>query len=802
MTLLAGFATLLARYSGQWDVPIGTPVAGRDRPEVTDVVGFFLNSLVVRCDLRPELTFAQAVRRVREVATEAFAHQQLPFERLVDELAAERDLSRTPLYQVAFDLQDEGATSVVTADATAMDAFQRAWRVAKTDLTLFMWRGVDGRLDGAFEFATSIFDDATVARLADHFVRLLRAAVDAPSTRLDRLDLLAPDEQAWLVTGCNSTAVDRDGASVLDLFEVQAAATPGAVAVRCGDSVVSYAELDSRANQIAHQLRASGIGSEATVGVLLDRGPKLLASLLAVWKTGAAYVPIDPGYPAERVRGMLTDAGAQLAITSSAYSERFSVATLLVDTHALLIAASPCAPLPRVADPDRLAYVIFTSGSTGRPKGVQITHRGLANHVRWAADELASQGTGGAPLFSSVAFDLVVPNLWAPLVTGQPVVMIEPSVDLAGLGAAIAAAGPFSFIKLTPGHLELLSHQLDRAQAQRLASVIVVAGEALSGELADRWYELLGPGRLINEYGPTEASVGTCTYPVVARQGVDVVPIGRPLPNLTMHVLDETLRPVPAGVVGELYVGGTGVARGYAGRPDLTADRFGPDPWGPPGARLYRTGDLARRRPDGVVDFLGRVDDQVKINGYRIEPGELHAVLASHPGVRNVCVLVRDQRLVAYYVGDADDLTEYCARRLPDFMIPDWIVAVPHIPLNANGKVDRAALPDPRTASGPEAAVAPRTVVEERIAEIWAELLGRRVGVFDSFFKEGGHSILAVRLISLLHEEFELDLSIRLIFERPTIAGLAEAVEEQIRAEIDALSDAELSAEPSGEHPA
>jgi acyl carrier protein len=255
-------------------------------------------------------------------------------------------------------------------------------------------------------------------------------------------------------------------------------------------------------------------------------------------------------------------------------------------------------------------------------------------------------------------------------------------------------------------------------------------------------------------------------------------------------------------VVGELYVGGTGVARGYAGRPDLTADRFGPDPWGPPGARLYRTGDLARRRLDGVVDFLGRVDDQAKINGYRIEPGEPQAVLASHPGVRSAVVLVRDQRLVAYYVGEADDLTEYCAQRLPDFMIPDWIVAVPHIPLNANGKVDRAALPDPRTASGPEAAVAPRTVVEERIAEIWAELLGRQVGVFDSFFKEGGHSILAVRLVSLLREEFELDLSIRLIFERPTIAGLAEAVEEQIRAEIEALSDAELSAEPSGEHQA
>ncbi|MEU8393530.1 amino acid adenylation domain-containing protein, partial [Micromonospora sp. NPDC048843] len=349
-----------------------------------------------------------------------------------------------------------------------------------------------------------------------------------------------------------------------------------------------------------------------------------------------------------------------------------------------------------------LAYVIFTSGSTGRPKGVEVSHAGLVNHVVWARDVLASRGVGGAPLFSSVAFDLVVPNLWGPLVAGQAVRLVGQGVDVADLGVVLAAGGPYSFVKLTPAHLEVLTSQLSVEQAQGLASVLVVAGEALPGVLADRGLDVLGPGRLVNEYGPTEASVGTCVFPVVSVSGGGVVPIGRPLPNMRMFVLDSVLEPVPVGVVGELFVGGVGVARGYAGRPDLTAERFVPDPFGS-GGRLYRTGDVVRWLPDGDVEFLGRVDDQVKIRGYRVELGEVRAVVAEHDGVRDVVVSVfeptpGDRRLVAYVVAadggvvDAGELGQWCRVRLPEYMVPSAFVGLDVIPLNANGKVDRRAL--------------------------------------------------------------------------------------------------------------
>ncbi|GHJ48851.1 hypothetical protein Cs7R123_61930 [Catellatospora sp. TT07R-123] len=800
MTLLAGFAAVLARQAGQWDLPVGTPVAGRLRPEVEHVAGFFLNSLVLRCDLRPDMGFTEAVARAREVCTTAFAHQSVPFERVVDELVPVRDLSRTPLYQVAFDLQDEGGTSVVARDAVAMEAFQRAWGVAKTDLTLFMWRREDGSLDAAFEYATSLFDEATVQALADRFVRLLELAAADPAAPLGGLDLLTEGERERLLVSYNDSFAPRTGASVLDLFEAQAATHPDRVAVATETGTVCYAELDARANQIAHQLRALGVDRGSVVAVLLERGTRLPAAMLGVWKAGAAYLPVDPSYPAERVAQMLATAGATMVVTQASYADRFEVPSLLVDTHALMIAASPAQRPGRATDPEELAYVIFTSGSTGTPKGVMVTHRGLANHVVWAAEELASQGEHGAPLFSSYAFDLVVPNLWGPLVTGQAVRMLPPDADATQLGKLLAEAGPYSFIKLTPGHLELLGHQLDDAQAAALAPIIVVAGEALPGTLATRWQHLLGPGRLVNEYGPTEASVGTCIYPVHAAQDVEVVPIGYPLPNMAMHVLDAGMRLLPPGVVGELYVGGTGVARGYAHRPDLTAERFLPDPYGPAGSRLYRTGDLARRLADGAVEFLGRIDDQVKIRGYRIELGEIRAVLETHPGVRTCAVVVAqrpngEKQLAAYVVGDTADLAAHCAVHLPEYMIPSVFVALDELPLNANGKVDRGALPDPFTAFAAEQFEAPSTLAQERIAAIWSELLGTpAVGVRQNFFALGGHSILAVRLVSRLQEEFDLDLSIRLIFERPTVAGLAEAIEDRIWAEESALLTSSTSA--------
>ncbi|MEV0219299.1 amino acid adenylation domain-containing protein [Streptomyces sp. NPDC050704] len=813
MTLLTAYATLVARYTGQWDVPVGTPVAGRTRPETENMVGFFLNSLVVRCGLTASMTFAEALGRVRDAARAAFVHQELPFERLVDELQPERDLSRTPLYQVAFDLHSEGVTSVVTDDAD-LAAFTEAWQVAKTDLSLFMRQSPDGSLDGVLEYATSLFERATAERMTGHFLTLLEQVARHPGTPLGAVELLAPEERRRLLTDWNDTAFEGDERTVFERFEEQARTAPGRTALTFGAETVTYGELDAAANRLAQHLRTLCVGAESRVAVLLDRGPELVTALLAVWKASGAYVPMDPSHPAERIAAMCGTAGVRTAVTTSAYAGRFASADarlLLLDTDADAIAGRPATAPARTRDAGRLAYTVFTSGSTGRPKGVEVTHRGLANHVDWAARELADQDYGGAALFSSVAFDLVVPNLWVPLVTGQRLFLLPQDTDLSELGKYLADASPFSFVKLTPGHLDILAQQFTPAQAGALAPVVVVAGEAFTRATLGRWRALAPEVRLVNEYGPTEASVGTTVYEVPqdadaeADADAGVLPIGRPLPNMTTYVLDAALQPVPVGVTGELYVGGTGVARGYAGRPDLTAERFVPDPYGTTaGARLYRTGDLVRHLPDGDIEFLGRIDDQVKIRGYRIELGEIQAVLAGHPDIRDAVVTVHrpengEPRLVAHVVpADADagaplpDLAGHCAARLPEYMIPATFTVLDTIPVNANGKVDRSALPAPGGTADDEGYTAPSGLVEERIAEIWTELLGVQAGAHDNFFHIGGNSILAIRLISHIQQEFEVDFAVRTVFEGPTVARLATAVEERVTAQIAALSDADL----------
>ncbi|MFF1600497.1 amino acid adenylation domain-containing protein [Streptomyces mirabilis] len=580
---------------------------------------------------------------------------------------------------------------------------------------------------------------------------------------------------------------------VYEVFSERAARTPDAVAVAGEGFTLTYAELEARSNQIAHHLLAQGVGTESLVGVLLDRGPDLHAALLGVWKAGAAYIPLDPAFPAARIETMLDDAGATLALTGTGYTDRFAAGVTVVDlaADAAAIAARPTAPAGVPGEPDRLAYAIYTSGSTGRPKGVAVSHRGLANHLGWAVRELVGAGTGGGAVFSSVAFDLVVPNLWAPLLTGRPVVLLPQDLDLSELGERLLAHGPYAFLKLTPGHLEVLSHQVSDEQARDLAGVIVVAGEALQGELASRWAEVLGAGRLINEYGPTEASVGTSVLPLTWPLAAEVVPIGRPLPGMVMRVLDGGMRRVPAGAVGELYVGGTGVARGYIGRAALTAETFLPDPYGPPGARIYRTGDLARWLADGTVEFLGRADDQVKIRGYRVETGEIQAVLLGHPAVRAAFVTGRehapgDVRLAAYVVLDdaieAGALARHSTGKLPDYMVPATFTVLDSMPLNANGKVDRKALPDPEAADSEGEFVEPATPTEIALAAIWARVLGvERVGSTDSFFARGGHSILVIQVVAAAREA-QLPLSLFMLYQHETLAELAAAVDEAVAA--------------------
>ncbi|MGN9759628.1 amino acid adenylation domain-containing protein [Streptomyces sp. SD31] len=804
MTLLTAFGTLLARHTGQWDVVVGAPVAGRTRPELRPMVGFFLNSLVLRCPLEAGQSFEDALGLVRSACLDAFAHQDVPFEHLVEELRPERDLSRTPLYQVAFNMHDEQLTGGMP-ERTDLDYLSGARQVSKTDLTLYVRREADGTWTGALEYATALFEHTTIERFADHFVRLLASVTAAPATPLAEADILPDAERARLLGEWNATGEEFPAGTVLDRIEATAAARPDAPAVLAGDVRLSYGELDAYANRLAHHLAAHGAGPESVVGVCLDRGPDLVAALLAVWKTGAAYVPLDATNPAERLRHVLTDSGVALLLTESALAsatDGFTGTRVLLDEEREAVAERPAEAPPRHSDPAALAYVIYTSGSTGTPKGVMVTHGGLANHLAWAAEELTSGGDEGAPLFSSTAFDLPATNVYVPLMTGGPVHVLPADLDLTGLGQALADAGPFDFVKLTPGHLDLLAHQLDAEQSANLARTVLVAGEALSARTANHWLTALGDNRLINEYGPTEASIGSTTHPVTEPYDRPV-PLGGPLPNTTAYVLDPAGEPVPVGVAGELYVGGHGVARGYLRRPALTAERFVPDPFGPAGSRLYRTGDLARRLPDGAIEFLGRIDDQVKLRGYRIELGEIRAALIDQPGVRDAVVVLStddagEKSLAAYLVADgpADpDLTavrEGLTAVLPEYMLPAAYAVVPAIPLTANGKVDHRALPVLDMTAATHRA--PATPTEERIAEIWGEVLGlERIGADDNFFTLGGHSILAIRMTSRLQDAFDIDLTIRTVFEQPTVGGLAQAIEERIRAEIDQLTDSELA---------
>ncbi|MEU4745725.1 amino acid adenylation domain-containing protein, partial [Actinosynnema sp. NPDC023658] len=598
--ILAAHFTVLSRLTEQETFVSGLVQHGRPEVEGAErVYGMFLNSLPFAHDRR-STTWHDLVRSVFEQEARLWPHRRFPMPVIQQELAGGERLLDVRFSFHDFTMVDRG---LVDYEASIDDS--------PTEFPL----AVLVRLGHVFLMADSArLSRRNVDRIGALYREVLTAMADDPDG--DPREVRLPEQERRRVLD-QPTNVLEGGftGSVLAGFEEQASRTPDAVAATLGAESVTYAELDRDANRLAHHLRALGVGAESVVAVLVDRGPELLTALLATWKAGGAYVPLDPSYPAERLATTVTDAGATVVVTQARYRSRFPDEVPVVAPAA--DAAWPDTRPDTAIDLDALAYVIFTSGSTGRPKGVQISHRGLANHVRWAAVELAG-GDGGAPLFSSVAFDLVVPNLYAPLVTGRRVAFLPQDADLADLGAWLVAAGPFSFVKLTPGHLDVISGQVP--PGTHLADVLVVAGEPLGRAVVRRWREVSPGGRLINEYGPTEASVGTSTYPVTGEPTADVLPIGLPLPGMTMYVLDARMNPVPLGVPGELYVGGTGVARGYAGQPAMTAARFLPDPFG--GDRLYRTGDLARRLDDGNVEFLGRVDDQVKIRGYRVEPGE------------------------------------------------------------------------------------------------------------------------------------------------------------------------------------
>ncbi len=795
MVLLAGFQALLARYSGQQDLAVGTPVAGRNRVEIEGLIGFFLNTLVLRGDLTDQPSFRELLGRVRETALAAHLHQDVPFERLVQDLTAERSLAYAPLFQAMLILQN-APVAALEIQGLRLRPAGGTGTTAKVDLTL-AFEEHDGGLRGTVEHATALFDAATIDRLVVHYECLLAASLAAPERRTSELSLLTGAERHQLLAEWSDTAVRLpEGLLVHDLFAAQAARTPDAPAATFAGEILSYAELDARADRLARRLRGLGCGPESRVGVALERSLDLVAALLGVLKAGAAYVPLDPDYPRKRLALVLEDAAPQVLITETRLLAALPPApgaVLCLDGKA--VGDPSTTPVDRdrgepvPCDDRQLAYVLYTSGSTGRPKGVGVPHQALVNFL--ASMRRAPGFSAGERLLAvtSLAFDIAALEIFLPLTTGGCVEVASRAEAADGvlLAARLHASGA-GVLQATPATWRML---LDAGWTGDPSLLALCGGEALPRELAT---SLARQTReLWNLYGPTETTV----WSAAARIGPDEagsVSIGRPIANTRIHLLDRELQAVPLGVPGELWIGGTGVARGYLGRPDLTAERFLPDPFATerdePGGRLYRTGDLARHLPGGM-EVLGRIDHQVKIRGFRIELGEIEAALAAQTGVHEAVVVVREGRLVAYVTGDATagTLRQALRERLPDYMVPTVLVVLAVFPLTPNGKVDRKALPASERQRPEESPLAPRTPVEEVLAGIWSELLGlERVGPAEHFFDLGGHSLLATRVMSRLRSAFDVEMPLRDLFEAPRLADLAARVEAVLQAGGDRLT--------------
>ncbi|MDF5719565.1 MAG: amino acid adenylation domain-containing protein [Rhizonema sp. PD37] len=795
MTLLAAYATLLYRYTALEDILVGSPIANRDRLEIEGLIGFFVNTIVMRTNLAGNPSFSELLTRVRDVATDAYTHQDLPFEMLVEALQPERDLSHTPLFQVMFALQNVPMSEVELTGLTVTSLTTESV-TAKFDLTLSMQNTATGLL-GVWEYNTDLFDSSTIERMTSHFLTLLEGIIANPEQQISQLPLLTAAEQQQLLVEWNNTQVDYSfDKCIHQLFEEQVQLTPDAVAVVFEDQQLTYQQLNRRANQLAHYLQSLGVKLEVLVGICVERSLDMVVGLLGILKAGGAYIPLDPNYPVERLSYMLADSQVKVLLSQRQIISELSptkVDVVALDTDWEIICQKSDENPSNGVKPYNLAYVIYTSGSTGQPKGVAIPHSAICNHMLWMQTEFPLTETDKVLQKTPFSFDASVWEFYAPLLTGAQLVVAQPwghqdSVYL----TKIIATEQITTLQLVPSLLQMLLEEEEFKTCKSLKRVFC-GGEALPMVLQEHFFEKINTD-LYNLYGPTEACIDATFWNCRRGVGQQIVPIGRPIANTQLYILDPHFQPVPIGVPGELYIGGDGLARGYLNRPELTQEKFLPNPFCDATKRLYKTGDLARYLSNGNIEYLGRIDNQVKIRGFRIELGEIEAVLNTHPQIKQAVVIVTEdipgtKRLVAYVVKSDESLTtnqlrQFLKQHLPEYMVPGNFVILDNLPLTPNGKINRLALPKPDgEIIREDEYVAPRTAIEQILTSIWQQLLLKeKVSIHDNFFEIGGDSILSIQVVSRAKNS-GLQITPKQIFQNQTIAELARVANTAVSVE-------------------
>ena len=773
MTLLAAFKVLLYRYAGQKDFAVGIPIANRTRSELEGLIGFFVNTLVLRTDMSGDPSFVEFLGRVRNTSFDAFTHQDTPFEKLVEVLNPARDMSYSPLFQVMFVFQNMPKPAVeiqgMKVTSVAIDA-----GTSMFDLTLYMWEQEKG-LSGNFEYSTALFDTATIERMVGHFETLLKGVVANPNQHISELPLLPECERQRVLVEWNATeAAYPADKTLVQLFEEQVARSPEAMAVTCKDTKLTYGELNGKANRLSSYLRDLGVGPDVLVGLCMERSVDMVVGLIGVLKAGGAYVPLDPGFPIDRLQFMLEDSGVPILLTQAALAgdmSGYNGKTVCIDSDWGRISTQNEIDLKALSGADHLAYVIYTSGSTGRPKGVQIPHRALVNFLCSMQREPGLTSADTVLSVTTISFDIFGLELFLPLISGAKVVLVER--DDAADGARLIELlreSEATVMQATPATWRLLLQA--GWEGNRLLKILC-GGEVLPRDLVAPLLERCK--EFWNLYGPTETTIWSTVYQVKSKE--DPILIGRPIANTQLYILDNSLQPTPVGVTGELHIGGDGLARGYLNRPELTAEKFIPHPFSEdPNSRIYKTGDLARYRADGAIECLGRTDSQVKVRGFRVEPGEIETLLNRHPSIHQSAVVVRSDplgwnRLEAYIVPkdgrgkDVPDLRQYLRKDLPEYMLPSKFSFLETLPMTANRKIDRkalAAIPDQAEDNLASSYVAASDPLEMQLSKIWESILGvKPIGIKDNFFEIGGHSLLAARLFARIDKVMGLNLAPR-----------------------------------------